>query len=104
MLDPAAQPSRPQVARWAAYGLGAAAAAGLLMVIFPVVSGAPWRSVATTVASIPGVALAGLVLLWLAGLGAHTATLTPAPPRRTPPRAVLLRLTGGAGANGLPPG
>jgi putative heme transporter len=104
MLDPALQPGRSQAARWAAYGLGTAVAAGLLVVIFPVVSGAPWRSVATTVTSIPVVALGGLVVLWLAGLVAHTVTLTAALPGLTHRRALLLSLTGSAVANVLPLG
>jgi uncharacterized membrane protein YbhN (UPF0104 family) len=60
--------------------------------------------VATTVASIPPVALAGLVVLWLAGLVAHTVTLTAALPGLTHRRALLLSLTGSAVANVLPLG
>jgi uncharacterized membrane protein YbhN (UPF0104 family) len=104
MLDPAPRPQQARPVRWAAYGLGAAGAAGLLVVIFPVVSGAPWGSIATTVASIPVVALSGLLVVWLAGLVAHTVTLTAALPGLTHRRALLLSLTGSAVANVLPLG
>jgi uncharacterized membrane protein YbhN (UPF0104 family) len=73
-------------------------------VIFPVVSGAPWQSVATTVGSIPALALTGLLVLWLAGLVAHTVTLTAALPGLTHRRALLLSLTGSAVSNVLPLG
>jgi putative heme transporter len=94
--------SRPL--RWATYGFGVAAGAGLLMVVFPIVSGAPWRSVATIAASIPVSALICLLGLWLAGLVAHTVTLTAALPGLTHRRALLLSLTGSAVANVLPLG
>ncbi|HET6940028.1 MAG TPA: lysylphosphatidylglycerol synthase domain-containing protein, partial [Nocardioides sp.] len=95
---------RPRPLRWATYGFGVAAGAGLLMVVFPIVSGAPWRSVATIAASIPVSALIGLLGLWLAGLVAHTVTLTAALPGLTHRRALLLSLTGSAVSNVLPLG
>jgi uncharacterized membrane protein YbhN (UPF0104 family) len=60
--------------------------------------------VVTTVGAIPVEALLALVVLWAAGLMAHTFTLTAALPGLTHRRALLLSLTGSAVANVLPLG
>jgi uncharacterized membrane protein YbhN (UPF0104 family) len=83
---------------------GATAGAVLLSAMFPLVAGAPWRAIATTVAAVPVPALAALVGLWAAGLLAHTLTLTAALPGLTHRRAILLSLTGSAVSNVLPLG
>jgi uncharacterized membrane protein YbhN (UPF0104 family) len=107
-VEPATAPSGswpPHVpVRLAAYVVGVAVGALMLAGLFPVVSGAPWRSVATTVSSIPVVALLALVALWALGLVAHTLTLTAALPGLSHRRALLLSLTGSAVANVLPLG
>ena len=86
------------------HAVGLAAGAATLLVVLPLVSGAPWRSVATTVSGIPVGAIALLLLLWAAGLVAHTVTLTAALPGLTHRQALLLSLTGSAVANVLPLG
>jgi putative heme transporter len=98
-LAPAVRPLR-----LAAYVAGVAAGAVVLVALFPLVSGAPWGAIATTVSSIPEAALLGLVALWAAGLGIHTVTLTAALPGLSHRRALLLSLTGSAVANVLPVG
>jgi uncharacterized membrane protein YbhN (UPF0104 family) len=75
-----------------------------LLALFPLVTGAPWRAIASTVFSVPTATLVGLVGLWAAGLVSHTVTLTAALPGLTHRRALLLSLTGSAVANVLPLG
>ena len=86
------------------FAAGLIAGAATLLVVLPLVSGAPWRAVATTVGAVPVGAIAFLLLLWAAGLLAHTVTLTAALPGLTHRRALLLSLTGSAVANVLPLG
>lgn len=86
------------------YGAGIAAGGLTLGALFPVVSGAPWVAVATTVEAVPTLSLLALVALWFGGLSAHTLTLTAALPGLTHRRALLLSLTGSAVANVLPLG
>jgi putative heme transporter len=86
------------------YAGGVALGAAGLVLVLPRVSGAPWRAVADTVLAVPGWALVALVALWLAGLLAHTTTLTAALPGLSRRRALLLSLTGSAVANVLPLG
>lgn len=90
--------------RLAMYAAGAVGGAFLLVALFPLASGAPWKAIATTVASIPLGAFLALVALWAAGLAAHTLTLTAALPGLSHRRALLLSLTGSAVANVLPLG
>ncbi len=71
-------------------------------VVLPMVAGAPWSSLAAAVGGVPFVDLALLGVLWVAGLGLHTFTLTAALPRLTHRRAMTLSLTGSAIANVLP--
>ncbi len=105
MLDLApAVPARVRPLRLATYLVGAVAGALVLAWLFPLVSGAPWTAVATTVSSLPALSLAALVLLWAAGLVTHTVTLTAALPGLSHRRALLLSLTGSAVANVLPLG
>ncbi|MBB6626995.1 flippase-like domain-containing protein [Nocardioides sp. KIGAM211] len=79
-----------------------AGVAVLLVVVVPLVAGAPWAAVGRTLAQVPWPVVAGLGVLWLAGLLAHTITLTAALPRLTHGRALLLSLTGSAVSNVLP--
>ena len=58
--------------------------------------------VVAALTSVPVLELGGLALLWLAGLYAHTFTLTAALPRLTHRRALALSLTGSAISNVLP--
>jgi len=76
----------------------------VLVALFPIVTGAPWKAIATAVASVPAATLVGLVVLWAAGLVSHTVTLTAALPELSHRRALLLSLTGSAIANVLPLG
>jgi len=76
----------------------------VLLALFPLVTGAPWRAIASTVWSVPAATLIGLVGLWAAGLVSHTLTLTAALPGLSHRRALLLSLTGSAVANVLPLG
>jgi putative heme transporter len=90
--------------RLATYAVGVVIGVVVLLALFPVATGAPWRAIATTVSSIPAVTLFGLVGLWAAGLVAHTVTLTAALPGLSHRRALTLSLTGSAVANVLPLG
>jgi uncharacterized membrane protein YbhN (UPF0104 family) len=101
-LIAAARRVRP--VRIATYAVGVVAGAVLLVALFPIVSGAPWRAIATMVAAVPVGALLALVGLWAAGLVTHTFTLAAALPGLSHRRALLLSLTGSAIANVLPVG
>jgi len=90
--------------RLVGYAVGVAAGVGGLVVAFPAVAGAPWAAVAAALASVPTGAMLTLVLVWAAGLAAHTITLTAALPGLTHRRALLLSLTGSAVANVMPLG
>jgi uncharacterized membrane protein YbhN (UPF0104 family) len=90
--------------RLALYVAGVAGGVLLLVALFPLASGAPWAAVAATIGAIPVASLVALVVLWAAGLIAHTLTLTAALPGLSHRRALLLSLTGSAVANVLPLG
>src|SRR6478672_10405380 len=75
-----------------------------LVVALPAVAGVSWASVAGPLGAVSARALLVLVVLWAAGLAAHTITLTAALPGLTHRRAILLSLTGSAVANVLPLG
>jgi uncharacterized membrane protein YbhN (UPF0104 family) len=104
--DPAPARDRRRVrpARLATYAVGVITGAAVLVSLFPVASGAPWRAVVTTLAAIPALSLLALLGLWIVGLVAHTLTLTAALPGLSHRRALLLSLTGSAVANVLPLG
>ncbi len=87
-----------------AYVAGVAVGVSALVLVLPQVSGAPWQQVLSAMGSVPARALAALVLIWAAGLAAHTVTLTAALPGLTHRRALLLSLTGSAVSNVLPLG
>ncbi|WP_310528361.1 lysylphosphatidylglycerol synthase domain-containing protein [Nocardioides sp.] len=72
--------------------------------VLPLAAGAPWSHVAAAVRAVPFIDLAMLCVLWFAGLGLHTVTLTAALPQLTHRRAMTLSLTGSAIANVLPLG
>lgn len=74
----------------------------LLLVVVPLVAGAPWPAVGHALGAVPVVVLLALAALWLAGLVAHTITLTAALPGLTHRRALALSLTGSAVSNVLP--
>jgi uncharacterized membrane protein YbhN (UPF0104 family) len=101
---PSPDPVRRGRLRVATYAVGAVAGAAVLVALFPVVTGAPWWAIATTVSSVPAATLIGLVGLWAAGLVSHTVALTAALPGLSHRRALLLSLTGSAVANVLPLG
>jgi len=88
--------------RWGRSLLSIAGVAALLVVVVPLVAGAPWGQVVAALTTVPVLELGGLALLWLAGLYAHTFTLTAALPRLTHRRALALSLTGSAISNVLP--
>lgn len=84
---------------------GAAAIAltgAILGLLVPMVSGAPWASIAAVIRGIPAPTLIGLGLLWFVGLWLHTFVLTGALPELTHRRALALNLTGSAVANAVP--
>lgn len=74
----------------------------LLVVVVPLVAGAPWASVGHVLAGVSWPVVLGLAALWAAGLLAHTITLTAALPRLSRVRALTLSLTGSAVSNVLP--
>jgi uncharacterized membrane protein YbhN (UPF0104 family) len=74
----------------------------LLLVVVPLVAGAPWSAVGRALGAVPAVDLVALTALWLAGLLAHTVALTAALPGLTHRRALTLSLTGSAVSNVLP--
>ena len=88
--------------RWGRSLLSIAGVVALLVLVVPLVAGAPWAQIAAALTSVPVLELGGLALLWAAGLYAHTFTLTAALPRLTHRRALALSLTGSAIANVLP--
>ena len=88
--------------RWGRSLLSIAGVAALLVVVVPLVAGAPWGQVVAALTTVPVLELGGLALLWIAGLYAHTFTLTAALPRLTHRRALALSLTGSAISNVLP--
>jgi uncharacterized membrane protein YbhN (UPF0104 family) len=103
-VDTAGSRTRLRPVRLAVAVAGVAAGAVMLVALFPIVSGVPWRAVVATVATIPMGALVALLALWAVGLMAHTLTLTAALPGLSHRRALLLSLTGSAVANVLPLG
>ncbi len=96
--------ARSRLPRRLVHAAGVVAGAATLVVVVPRVSGAPWGAVAATLVAIPMWAVTALLVLWLAGLVAHTLTLTAALPGLGVRQALLLSLTGSAVANVLPLG
>ena len=88
--------------RWGRALLSVAAVGVLLVLVVPLVAGAPWSQVAAALSAVSTLELLALLLLWAGGLVAHTFTLTAALPRLTHRRALALSLTGSAVANVLP--
>ncbi|MCW2793829.1 MAG: hypothetical protein JWO76_2927 [Nocardioides sp.] len=82
--------------------LSALGGGGLLLVVVPLVAGAPWSAVGRALGAVPAVDLAALTVIWLAGLLVHTVTLRAALPGLTHRRALTLSLTGSAVSNVLP--
>ena len=80
-----------------------ALAAGLVALV-PHVAGTSWGAVRDVVAGVPPLAVAGLVLLWAAGLWSYSWVLTAALPGLSRRRALLLNLSGSAVSNVLPLG
>jgi uncharacterized membrane protein YbhN (UPF0104 family) len=81
-----------------------AAGAAAVGVALPHLMGTTWAAIGLAATAAPPLAVALLVVLWAAGLVAHTITLTGALPGLTHRRALLLSLTGSAIANVLPVG
>lgn len=80
------------------------AAAAALVVALPHLVGVSWDGVRRVLGGLSGPVLAGLVVLWLAGLGAYTFVLTASLPRLTHARAFMLNAAGSAVSNVLPLG
>jgi uncharacterized membrane protein YbhN (UPF0104 family) len=80
------------------------AAAAALVVALPYIVGVRWGDVRRVLDGLNGGVLAGLGLLWLAGLGAYTFVLTASLPRLTHLRAFMLNAAGSAVSNVLPLG
>lgn len=93
-------PGRRLLLHLAAVAAGSTAVAAAL----PRLLGTTWTAIGAAAAAASPLVLALLVALWLAGLVAHTITLTGALPGLTHRRALLLSLTGSAIANVLPVG
>lgn len=72
--------------------------------MFPALMGTTWVAMWSTIVSVSPVLLVGLLVLWAAGLVAHTVTLTAAMPGLRHRQALTLSLTGSAVANVLPIG
>jgi putative heme transporter len=72
--------------------------------LFPSLMGTRWPAIGSALAAVPPAASAGLVILWAAGLGLHSITLTAALPGLSHRRALMLSLTGSALSNVLPLG
>lgn len=95
---------RARSGQWCRYLLGLGVGAGLIVVAIPSMSGTAMNAASSLILGVPLAALVGLVVLWIAGLGLHTITLTAALPELTHRRALTLSLTGSAVANVLPLG
>lgn len=91
-------------AAWWRHAASATVAVALLTTAVPAVTGVSWGPVRTTLSSVSVPTLALLVLLWVAGLMAHTVALSAALPGLSHRRALQLSLTGSAVANVLPVG
>ncbi len=83
-------------------GIGLAAA--LLSLGLPAITGVGWTTAAQSLASVPPIWLAGLVVLWALGLLVNTLVLRASLPTLTSRRALTLSLTGSAVANVMPLG
>jgi uncharacterized membrane protein YbhN (UPF0104 family) len=79
-------------------------AAATLVAALPYVVGARWDDVRRTIGGLDGGVLAGLGMLWLAGLAAYTFVLTASLPGLTHRRAFMLNAAGSAVSNVLPLG
>lgn len=84
--------------------LSFAAAATLLAFVLPRAAGAGWGTIVSTLGGVSVLALAGLGVVWFAGLLAHMVVMTSALPGLTVRRALLLSLTGSSVSNVLPMG
>jgi putative heme transporter len=99
-----AQPSRSSAHRILGRGVLLVATITACALIVGKLAHVPWAGVATTLINIPGIWVIGLLLLWAAGLAAHTITLTAAMPGLSHRRAATMSLTGSFVANVLPLG
>lgn len=82
--------------------VGAALLAGVLLWSAPHLAGADWAGIADALTSVTARQIAILLLVWMAGLVAHSFVLTGALPGLTRSRALTLSLTGSAVSNALP--
>lgn len=85
-------------------GVLAVASVGVVAVVLPRTTGAPWAAIGEALARPSWRQLLLLALLWLAGLAVHSRVLTAALPGLSVRRALTLNLTGSAVANVLPLG
>ncbi len=86
------------------HGVAVVAGGAVVARLFPSFMGTGWHAIGSALAAVPAVYLIGLVLLWAAGLGLHTITLSAAMPGLSHRRALMLSLTGSAVSNVLPLG
>ncbi len=82
--------------------LGMAAGLGLLGYVLPRALGTTLTAIGHTLAALPPTWVAGLLVLWAAGLVAHSFVLTAALPGLTTRRALTLNLTGSSVSNVVP--
>ena len=75
-----------------------------LIGLLPRFVGASWVSIGAALGGVPPLVLAGLVLLWFAGLLVHVPVLVAAMPGLTARQALALNLSGSAVSNVLPVG
>ncbi|GAA3614542.1 hypothetical protein GCM10022223_33510 [Kineosporia mesophila] len=77
---------------------------GIVAGLFPSFMGTQWGAIGSALADVPVLWLVGLLVLWIAGLGLHSITLSAALPGLSHRRALMLSLTGSAVSNVLPLG
>ncbi|MBI2246092.1 MAG: flippase-like domain-containing protein [Nocardioides sp.] len=110
LVDPDRSPAGPiardrrRRARSLRFGAGVVLAGALVWHALPALAGSTWGELVPAARGIHPAWWVALAVLWLAGLLAHTITLTAAMPGLTHRRALTLSLTGSAIANVLPLG
>lgn len=98
-----ASPLRQRLVAWAA-GATVLSAAAALLVLVPRHAGTSWAQVAGLARDVRPAWVAALILVWLAGLTAHSLVLTSSLPGLSTRRALGLNLAGSAVANAVPLG
>ena len=93
-----------RTARRMSWSLVAFACTTALLGALPHLIGTTWSAVGQLLASVPPTALAGLGIVWIAGLWSHSFVLAASLPGLTKRRALSLSLAGSAVSNVLPLG